>query len=342
MRHSQLEALNTVALSDKTLPLLELIQHNPTGRTLSTPTPFENIFKKNLKNIKFPLMVDIPMYINLSVTKLKKNIRDFLNPIYLNQNLRIDHYNLLSGISSIIPVISYKPTTPYIPNFITYQENNLRTNFPILAFRVFCNSNIYSILTEISSIIKNTDYLILDLESNDYKDSSITPLYATIENYKKKLGFKSIILHTPIPNSVSNTSITNSVKVPGTDNSLLKQFSTSFKFDAIGDYAGIKKDDLVEGFMGYIATIFYKYSTNDYIGYTANPSKNPNTYKTVIAPDIIGSHCWSSYSSNHHKNCKGCTHIDQINSGLTTSGSRTTWKTICIQHYIYTMEEFLT
>jgi hypothetical protein len=330
-----------IFLPEKVIPLIEIVQHYPTGRVPSIQKSFEQVYTEEFQGSNFPIIIDIPLYIDLSVKKIEDKYKRFLEPNKLDIDVRLNYLLKLSKLPSVIPVVSYDPEDVNTINTLSHQENILRKNFVNgrLCYRIFGSSG-KEAFTILNSLIMPDDILLLDLEGNNYHSKDILDLYEKLyklrENKKCKIG----IIDAPIPNNFSSSTIANNSIINKLDNSLLLSYKT-LNFDIFGDYAGVKKDSLVESHRGQITNIYYCRKINKYIGFTAKPSIDPKDYALKIAPSIFTSVYWNNYSSEHHHTCPGCVEIfDKVNN-TSHPGNRSTWKSISIEHYIYSVSEGL-
>ncbi|MEJ8554247.1 beta family protein [Tepidibacter sp. Z1-5] len=344
---------NKIFSSNTIIPLIEIIQYSPNRKnTTDSKLPeeiFEESYVNEFKNYDFPIIVDIPMYIDLN-SNIKQKYKDFLSEMLSNSNKktpskRLIYFNKLSKLKNIIPVVSYNPNAPYPLKTISTQEKYLRTNFNKIAFRVFVNINtITHILNEVEQSITSEDILILDLQDDDYKETKFNTLFQKIEDIKTSKKCKTIILNTPITEDIikKNKNVQNDCPINAIDNSIVFSYK-SFGFDAFGDYAGIKKylgpDNNGNNYNPPVTyNIFYAYHQNKYIKFK---SQTINASKPVVAPSITKSKCWNMYGHTHHKNCPGCIEINNKSIDTSKPGNWGTWQAINIQHYIYTMNDFL-
>jgi hypothetical protein len=345
-RQSEIAAIKTMSSTNvfttgKIMPLIEIVQLYPSGRIPKTSKTFYEVYPKELSNYKFPIIIDIPMYIDLNTPKIENKYKEFLEPINNCINTRISYLKSLSCIKNLIPTITYNPREKYISGTLTFQEKELRSTFNgnSVCFRLY-NDVSDSVINELSNLIKKEDILLLDLDEKKHITADLFNIYMKINAIKNASKCKTVLVRSVITNSFKNSTIKNCSVINDFDNSFLNDYK-KLGFDAFGDFSGIKKDSLTESFRGYITNIFYTNTLNRYIGFTAHPSMHPKTYSTVIAPSIISSNFWSNIDSHHKQICPGCIGIINKKDNVLHPGNRTTWKSLTIEHYIYSIYDML-
>jgi hypothetical protein len=336
-RQAEKEALLNQLMSENILPLIEMVIEKPrTNSTGDFATSHESFFR----NLRRPVMVDIPMYLSLSANT-KQEVTNFLSPIYNNPMLRVHYLGMLARINnvSIIPVASYNPNTPYSAGLITTQENTLRTIYPTLAFRVYTNVPA-AVLTEIREVLQPEDIIILDIGESPHTQNSFTALYSEINNLRSVHPCKTVIVRSAIPQGFYNTHITDGAIITVADNSLINFYNGSYRFDAFGDCAGIRRAEIEDIPASSPAYITYIQANNSYVGYKG-VYKQPGTFSTMVLPNYTASTFWTSLTPQHKQACYGCTLIQRMQSGSISPNTAVKWKTITIAHYIRSIDEIL-
>jgi hypothetical protein len=333
--------MNNVFSSKKIIPLLEIIQHYPTGRTPQRPKSFEQVYTEEFQGFSFPVIIDFPTYINLNANKIEERYRTFLRDTVQYVDIRINYMLRLSKLPNVIPSITYNPGTSFNPGTLLTQAAEFRKSFKIgiVCFRIFPNAADI-ILDELKKSVMSGDIVLLDLQGDNYRDSKLDEIYLKLYYIKKSVKCKIGLIHSAITEKFQNSTIENGTVIPRLDASLINLFK-DLDFDCYSDYAGIKKDLLLESFRGFITNLYYCSSINKYVGFTAKPSKDPKDYAAVIAPSILSSSYYKSYSVQHHRSCPGCIEIADKAGNLLHPGNRSTWKSISIEHYIYSLFEML-
>lgn len=327
--------------SEKIVPLIEIVQHYPTGRIPSVQKSFEQVYTEEFEGNEFPIIIDIPLYVDLRVKNLEEKYKRFLEPNKLDIEVRLNYLLKLSKVKGIIPVVSYDPNIKYANDTLIFQESYLRKNFAHgkLCFRIFTNARL-EILTELKCLTGPEDIVLLDLQNEDYRDDKLFNLYEQLKSLRAQNKCKIGLIYAPISGSFSSSMITEGTVISKLDNSLVKNYK-ELNFDAFADFAGVKKDTLVESYRGQITNIFYCSRNNSYIGFTAKPSMDPKDYAIKIAPAITKSLFWNSFTPKHHECCPGCIEIMNKVNNILHPGNRSTWKSINIEHYIYSINEIL-
>ncbi|MED4353634.1 hypothetical protein P9265_15055 [Schinkia azotoformans] len=332
-RTSEKSTLNSVSISSKILPLIEVVTEKP--KINSRKTCIEEI-KDFVDNNNTKILVDFPLYIKLYNNSIEA-VSNFIRGIQTNPNLRVNYFNQLIG-SNIIPVITYNPNISYVQGFLTTEINALRSSFEQLAFRVFINHGTNA-LNEIKNLLQKGDLLILDLDTASHSNSAFQAIYTQLTTLTQQKGATSILIRSAINTDITNTGLTNGQVVNGVDNSLLKNYQ-NYNFDAFGDFCGIKKDDLTKGGRPSPGCLFYNWPTNSFYGHKGL-YLDITTFTSLVVPSLINSSQWSVYSSSHKQNCNGCKIVQNIVNRNESANNAPKWKVIASSHYLYTMEEFL-
>lgn len=331
-REAEINVLLNQKFSNKVLPLLEIICDKPRKNgKISITNHKNNLFS----NLNFPLLIDIPMNIKF-VKKIDENIKNFLTPIYDNPISRIDYYNKLNSYN-IIPVVSYNPNKVFVKDSIAYQCLELRNHFKTIAFRIY-ESFFYEAMQEIEQILFKNDILILDIDENHHNDTNKLNLYSKIKNIKSKTMCKTVLVHSAISSSISNTQIQDNIPMQ-IDNTLITEY-TNYHFDAFGDYAGIKRAVPLNIPVVSPAYIHYHSLTNEHIGFKGK-YKDIKSFETDVLPKYSHSSYWNSLNSTHKLGCYGCTLLDKMLKKQIKVNYAPKWKTITISHYIRSIDEKL-
>ncbi|MCX6299978.1 MAG: hypothetical protein NTY72_12900, partial [Bacteroidetes bacterium] len=123
------------------------------------------------------------------------------------------------------------------------------------------------------------------------------------------------------------------------DNSLLEMFSQQLHFNAFGDFAGIKKDDLTSGGTISPGFILYNPADNLYYGYRGTV-KNLAEFETTIVPDVLASPVAAAILAANpdylNDQNEGWNTLLRIQGGE-TGKSQAKFKKISIEHYLHCM-----
>ncbi len=335
-RQSEREALENQTIGDKIIPLVEMVIEKPNVNSKGT---FATVQEPFLKKIGRPVIVDIPMYLNLT-PKTINSVSQFLAPIYASQLLRINYLNQLATLKNIkiIPTVSYMPNVPYLPGFITQQANVLRQNFPNIAYRVYSDVTPIAI-SEIRSTFSDNDIIILDIDENPHTQSSLVNTYRDINNLKSLKSCKTVLVRSAIPQSLKNTSILDGHVIGVADNSLMN-YHTTYGFDSFGDCAGIRRAEIENIPASSPAYINYYQPNNVFVGYKGIYN-TLRTFTSHVLPNYTASIHWTTLTGNHKDSCYGCKLINSMLYSGQSANSAPKWKAITIAHYIKSIDELL-
>ncbi len=337
-RESEKKTLEDVAISNKILPLIEIVQEK--RRSNMTTTCFDEIIEY-LEESNTQLLIDFPLYIKMKPSTLP-SVRNFIAPLQANPNQRLNHFNNFIG-KNIIPVVSYNPNTPLFQTGVISNEiKALRATFDKIAIRIF-TLHAQQALTEADNLLQPGDIILVDLDDSHHSNPIFTSFYTHISSFAKKHGCTTVLIRSAISPVITNTGLTNNKAVASIDNSLLSDY-VKYGFDAFGDYCGIKKDELTDGGMPSPGCIFYHWWSNAYYGHKGI-YKQPKTFTTMVVKSLTSSNEWSDYqlksATAHIKSCPGCRAINVISSTGQGGDSAPKWKVMISSHYLHTMEEFL-
>ncbi|MGA5662768.1 beta family protein [Bacillus bombysepticus] len=320
-RSQERKALNSTSISNKILPLIEIVTEKPTQR--SKKDSIEQLLT-DLKDTNTNVMIDIPMYIRLRNNTIG-NVRRYLTPVLADPQTRIDILtdSRLVDSDKVIPVITYNPNDTYIPDYLALQNQQLRKYYNQLAYRIYPNE-FSNAMKELANIVTERDIIILDLDETPHTHPANDNLYKSVQQLSSSKKCKSVLLRSAIPRTVSNVSLNHNAIIQEADNSLLTAYS-SLGFSAFGDYCGVKKDELTDG--GIISPGYIKYSWDDnsYYGFKGI-KEQADTFESMVAPSIVSSQVWSSFTKVHKDNCRGCKSIDGIYNKIKKGKSQPEWK----------------
>lgn len=329
----QLSMLNV--FDEEVIPLVELIQ-------AKTRSNNRNTFIQDLQKLlydapKMCIMVDF-----FKSTKLRNTtdaIREYITMAIRQPDFCIAELAQLQDFGDrVIPVVSYLPENISLDR-ITYESEELRHYFPRIAFRVKVQE-FDSIFTHIQSLIKDSDFLILDIEAASHMSPVFKKIYKRIADSKRENNFTSVIVNAHRPENLMNKDMVDGEPVAGIDNSLKELYSSQYmhRFDGFGDYACITA--ALPSMGGAISPvgIYYSVENNFFVSYRGR-APQLSEFPKYIAPRIRESEYWKEYEASHHCECPGCREIQDIIDGRKSGRNQAQWKMITMLHYIYTMYE---
>ncbi|CEG29818.1 beta family protein [Bacillus sp. B-jedd] len=336
-RSQERKALASTSISNKILPLIEIVTEKPTTR--SKNDTIDQLIA-DIGNLNTKVMVDFPMYLKLGNATIKP-VLDFLTPILANPKTR---YNLLSDqrlvnkSDKIIPVVTYDPNSPYINQYLTSQDTHLRKYYNQIAYRLY-PSMFNNAINEISGLVKQGDIVLLDIDEASHSHPINPQMYKTIQSLALQKNISTVLIRSSIPRKLTNVDLDHGKIVKEADNSLLTEYR-NLGFSAFGDYCGVKKDELKKGGMISPGYIMYSWNANSYFGFKG-VLQQADSFETIVVPSITTSAVWNEFSVTHKTNCNGCCNVSNIQKKLKKGNSQPEWKGFACSHYLYTMEEFL-
>ncbi|PGH39873.1 MAG: hypothetical protein CRN43_06485 [Candidatus Nephrothrix sp. EaCA] len=282
-RQQEMMVLRSFDFGTKMYPLIEIIKE--TERS-SHPQTFQEIYAGLADAIcSDKVFVDLPVYLR-DASGMQDEVVSFNRTVLSDIVNRIEHYNLFSTLSQkVIPVVSALRLKTGEANTITQQYEALKKTFPSVAIRTFTNT-FKSDLDEIRALLKNEDFLIYDIHEGIGLTNPVIRKDRTILD-TITLPCK-VALRSAINTGIQNTRLNHGEIVYEADNSLSEMFWRPLGFNAFGDFAGIKKDDLTLGDTISPGFILYNPADNLYYGYKGTV-KNLAEFETTIVPDVLAS-----------------------------------------------------
>ena len=333
-RQEERAALRSLALTAKTMPLIELVKDKPNANMKGN---FKEAYERDLDTVEVPFMVDFPVYLPLNAST-QDDVRSFLLPLKRDRKRVITRFIELSSVANLVPVLSYDPYTTYAPGSVAKEAAVLRQNFPRLAFRVHIG-HFDDLVADLVGTARTNDIAIFDLDKAPHSNPVLQAKYQKMQRLKSRTGCITVLARAALGAEITNVGLSHGQPIAEADNSLLTMFGT-YKFDTFGDFAGIKKDLLQKGGSVSPGLIYYYWTDNCYMGYRGNV-KALSEFRQHIVPSLVASPLWKALSPQHLASCPGCKYVAEVHSGNQTGANQAIWKRASIMHYIHTMEESL-
>ena len=335
-RIAEKEALQNQIVSNKVLPLIEMVIEKP---RVASQGDFATSHESFFKDIKSPsILVDIPMYLHLS-DKTLETVYNFIGPIYRDPIIKVNYLNLLTKIKdkNVIPVISYSPNN-YFDTIIVQQRKLLDKSFKTVAYRVFLE-NFNEAIEEIKLCVKPADIVILDIGEVPHTGRTLKNFYNKLHDLKKTHNCFNVLIRSALPSTLKNTELIDGKYIDAADNSLIDYYE-NYNFDAFGDCAGIKRTEIDDIPVSSPAYVYYYRDDNVYVGFKGE-YKKISSFESLVLPKYSKSDFWKKISPTHKEKCYGCNMVSNMISGVQSSNSATKWKTITISHYLKSIDENL-
>ena len=358
----ELEVLKTFDFGESMYPCLEIIKEldrvppQPKEENLAKPRKakpekkFEHVYLPLLENIDaVRVFVDLPVQLK-PIRGMKKATLEFLQTVVTVRIKRTEYLNKLSPLAEkIIPVISTFAAVNPEKNSIILQAGDLRPVFPSLAYRTFLGTFTNDIL-QIKNVIRDSDYLIMDWENNelDIEDGDM----ADIVEELKKLQCTVITHRNPFPYDLTYAGLAHGEIETKIDNSLLDRYE-DFAGSCFSDYAGIKKNTIIEvpiispGFFYYDATenVFYGYKYKNGSHKKGEVKPHPEEFETTITPAVLSSEATKrmlkhayGYLTRDNNGYITLRNIERGGAFGEPGKSATKFKRIGLEHYLYCLK----
>ena len=292
------------------------------------------------------VFVDLPVHLEPS-NKMKDEVLDFVSKVLGIRANRTSYMLQLSALADkVIPVIStYSQRRGGMElNSIITQEADLREKFNSLAFRTF-EKTISSDILQIKTVARPQDFLIVDLEENPAEPTDPYTIQTIMEAIADFDKCKIIILASAIPHDLSNTKLIHDQLLPRGDNRLLANY-VQIGGQCFGDYAGIKKDEVIDGGSISPGFIFYDPVQNEYYGYRGAERKkgekgNLGDFESIIVPAVYNSEVADRMQASSLPYLTtqnlGWTILAKIHLENEPGKNQGKFKRISMEHYIHCM-----
>ena len=320
---------------DSIIPLVEIIQEKT--RSNNKNTLLQDLLAILSEEPSMKVMVDF--YKSTKLRNTTDAIREYVTMSVRYPSFPIEQIATLQQCErQVIPVISYLPENVSLER-ITYEETQLRSFFPCLAFRVRIQE-FDTVFSHVETLIKPPDFVILDIDSASHMNPVFKKIYKRIDDSKRTHGFVSIVVSAHRPDNLANKDMEDGEPIAQIDNSLMELYSTAYmnRFSGFGDYACIAASLPSTGGAISPVGIYYSLESNFFIAYRGR-APLLSEFPEYITPRIIESEYWKEFSEEHHLHCPGCHEIMEIFQGRISGKNQAQWKKITMLHYIYTMYE---
>ncbi len=332
---SVLKDLINVGLSNNTIPMIEIIQER--SRSNLNKDYIQEI-QEIFENGKNKFLLDIPK-INITGSTAEP-VQKFMTRVNRQRNFCFDQIKMCINIPGIIPVLSYNNREIPSLDVLFEDMDELHNCFSKIAVRM-TPTHYNKIGEDCLQRLNRDDIFILDIDDKGHMNPAFKLVYKNIHTYKKTGGFVSVILNSNRPSTMFNKNIIDGEPIEDIDNSLLEMYSMAqYKFDGFGDYACSTNTLPSTGGTISPAGIYYSKENNFFVGYKGR-TPTLSEFPTYIAPEIFRSEYWNEYDEDHHIHCPGCSKIKSIIQGEESGKSQAIWKGICMNHYIYTVDQLL-
>lgn len=325
-----IEMMKNTYLNENVIPFVEIITDKQLTKGGSR---FFSKLNPILMKSEKKLIVDIPKLTpNKSVSD---EVYKFLTQVTRDPEYAITYMLSLENKNSIIPTISLFPEQN--PNDIIIFSEKLRKSFTSIAYRLKVESE-SKFFTNIINIITSSDFLFLDMGPIAPDNKFYLQIYKKLCDARDEKGFKLIILVDHKSDKSTNLSIIDGSPID--IKTSIRDKYNEFGFDGFSDYSGITSNLPSKGGVISPAGIYYSVKFNTFIGYRS--TMDLSAFEDHIAPSIHASDYWKEFKPDHHKNCPGCSSIENIYNGIESGKSQGKWKGITVAHYIWAISDYLT
>lgn len=333
-RQQEIDVLQKFVFGEQIVPIVEIIKEKDRKDNAESPL---TIYSKLINNIQAPKVVlDLPIYLSPKVST-SAEVRTFYLSTISDLYNRIAFYNQFEALSDrVVPVISVLEPVSSEHETLIKQFEQISPLFPQVAFRIFYN-NFDSAMAQIQNIdLRADDLIIYDLDTTNITNPIVIKHKKSLDLlYKNKF---QVIVRSAINTDIQNTTLDHEEVIGQADNSLRDLFKmTPRSFNAFGDYAGVKKDELSSGGGISPGLVFYNPDENLYYGFRG-PTKNLMEFEHTIIPSVLNMGFvdeWRKTNSPYIQNNPGFDRLLNIINGHEPSRSQAKYKWIAIMHYLH-------
>ncbi len=332
-RQQELIVLSSFDFGNRIYPLLEIIKEKDRKNNRSSVAEIWNEYVDNTTSDK--ILIDLPVYLK-NTASMPDEVVLFNRKVLTNIDERLKFFKLFKdSADKVIPVVSSLFLKTSEAKTITKQIRTLRKHFPNIAIRTFTNT-VEQDIKEIEDELGENDILIYDLDTAQ----PLNPLVKKQNILLKRIEEPTrVVLRSAINTEIQNIKLDHGEIVADADNSLLELFSSPpLSFNAFGDYAGIKKDDLNAG--GTISPGFIMYDPieNLYYGFKGD-IKSLAEFEDTIVPSIFASDVYNIMFSSRPEflssDNAGFETLRKIRTGRESGKSQAKFKRISMEHYLH-------
>lgn len=335
-RQQEIKVLREFDFGGQIYPLIEMIKEKDRKNRNESAEAFYSTLFEAIKANK--IFLDLPVYLK-EASNTQKDVIQFNREVILDLDARVQFFRQFAHLSQkVIPVVSSLLANTGETNTISYQVEALRKDFPQLAFRTFHNTfsdDKEELLTQFDN---ESDVLIYDLDKIEVTSPVVRKQVNEIKS-DFSVSFK-VMLRSAINEDVQNVKLEHGDIVAEANNSLIEMYD-QFRFNAFGDYAGIKKDDLTSG--GTISPGFILYDPYDNLFYGFKSEiKSLDEFENTIIPAVLESQVLENLRQNYPHYIQenpGIQKLEEIRNNPAESGkNQAKFKKISMDHYLYCMK----
>ncbi len=293
------------------------------------------------------VFVDIPTEIKVT-SSMNQEVASFLNLFKYDYTNKIAFFKVLndelnsfknnmSDFPEFIPVIrSYLKSSGGDTNTLSNQFSELKQSYGPIAFRIFIGEGFQADIDDIKNICRNEDFVFIDFDKVPFYPTS--PIAKSVIKKISEINQKPtlVLLRSALNSEILNSRLRDKEMILEADNSHLDldAFQNS-PFKGVGDYAGVKKDDISSGGVISPGFIIYDPEENQYFGFNSE-LKNLNEFQNTIVPNVFKHDIIKRIKNKDcFDNNPGIEILLKIVTGEESGKSQAKFKKISIFHYLH-------
>ncbi|MES2416749.1 MAG: hypothetical protein V4541_01105 [Bacteroidota bacterium] len=340
VRQQEIDVLQKFEFGNQIIPILEIIKEKDRKDNIETPL---DIYSKIITKIKAEkVLMDLPIYLSPKVST-SAEVRTFFLSTISNLNSRIAFYSQFNELSErIIPVISILEPVSNDSETLIKQFEQLSIIFPQIAIRIFYDKFDIAI-SELQLInLRDNDIIIYDLETANITNPIVTKHKKNLDLLYK--DYFQVIIRSAINTDIQNITLDHEEVIGQADNSLKDLYKLpQYRFNAFGDFAGVKRDELTAGGSISPGLVFFNPEENLYYGFRG-PTKNLSEFEQTIIPSVLEMGFikeWQANGSAFIIDNPGYDRLVNIRDGKEPSKSQAKYKWISIMHYLHCIKTMI-
>lgn len=336
-RQQEILVLKETDFGNSIYPMVEVIKEK--DRKNNQQSSFE-IYSDLIDSITSEyVFLSLPNYIKLS-NSTQADVITFSRTVLESVSGRINFFRQFEAIEKVVPVISSILNLFGEVGTIRMQSEELVVQFSKIAYMTNPDS-FEEDLDEIEQFLRmGSDFFIYDL-------GTVSPTNPIFRKHNRVLrerlkGVTKIIIRSALNSDIKNVELDHNDVISEADNSLIESFERE-SFDAFGDYAGIKKDDMTAGGTISPGFIFYDPYDNLYYGFKAEVKKLEQ-FKDFIVPAVLESAAYTRLDHDYSTFVEGNPGVQMLRdilSGVENGKNQAKFKKIAMLHYLHCMKVWI-
>jgi hypothetical protein len=340
VRQQEIEVLKSFEFANSIIPIIEIIKEKDRKNNSEDGDVIYTELVTSIKSEK--VLIDLPIYLHISVST-SEEVSKFVLSTVRDLDKRIAYYlNFSDQAQKAIPIIS--SLNPYSDEADTIQSQfkALSGTFRQLAFRLFINRFEESLAELAGLTLREGDIILYDLDTVEITSPLVKKHKRELDKYFP--GKFKVVIRSAINTDIQNNHLDHGAIVPEANNSLLELYAAHmYRFDAFGDYVGVKKDEITSGGRISPGFIFFNPEDNLYYGFKGK-TKSLDEFEKTIVPGVLNTEFvknWIRTNSTFYNGNLGIARLERIYRGEEPGKNQAKFKWISMMHYLHSIKTLL-